>query len=101
MSQNVKQVSKAADVDERLAALLSNAGAVRAVASSVEGTLGPTGGYRLAKDPAKVTFLDIVEAVEGRTSTFICTEVRKNNPCLAGERRPGAEKSSETPRKWP
>lgn len=43
MSSNVKQVSKAADVDERLAALLSNAGAVRAVAASVEGTLGPKG----------------------------------------------------------
>ncbi len=43
MSSNVKQVSKGADVDERLAALLSNAGAVRAVASSIEGTLGPKG----------------------------------------------------------
>ena len=43
MSSNVKQVSKAADVDERLAALLSNAGAVRAVAASIEGTLGPKG----------------------------------------------------------
>jgi len=43
MSDNVKQVSKGADVDERLAALLSNAAAVRAVASAVEGTIGPKG----------------------------------------------------------
>ena len=43
MSSNVKQVNKGADVNERLAALLSNAGAVRAVASSIEGTLGPKG----------------------------------------------------------
>lgn len=43
MSSNIKQVSKSADVDERLAALLANATAVRAVASSVEGTLGPKG----------------------------------------------------------
>lgn len=62
-------------------------------AGLVEGTLGPTGGYRLAKEPGKITFLDIVEAVEGRTSTFICTEVRKNNPCLAGERSAASDKS--------
>lgn len=43
MSSNIKQVSKSADVDERLAALFANASAVRAVASSVEGTLGPKG----------------------------------------------------------
>jgi len=43
MSSNVKQVSKSADVDERLSALLANAGAVRAVASAIEGTLGPKG----------------------------------------------------------
>lgn len=47
----------------------------------VESTLGPTGGYRLARKPAEITFLDIVEAVEGKKSTFHCTEIRKNNPC--------------------
>jgi Rrf2 family protein len=48
----------------------------------VETTLGPTGGYRLAKPPRDITFLDIVEAVEGKASTFVCTEIRGNNPCL-------------------
>ncbi|MBI2844793.1 MAG: TCP-1/cpn60 chaperonin family protein [Armatimonadetes bacterium] len=43
MSENAKQASKGSDVDERLAALLSNAGAVRAVASAIEGTIGPKG----------------------------------------------------------
>ena len=43
MADNVKQVSKGTDVDERLAALLANAAAVRAVASAVEGTIGPKG----------------------------------------------------------
>ena len=38
----VKQVSRS-DVDERLAALIGNAAAVAAVASAVEGTLGPKG----------------------------------------------------------
>ena len=50
-------------------------------ASILETSLGPSGGYRLAKLPDKITFLDIVEAVEGRHSTFVCTEIRKNNPC--------------------
>ena len=42
---------------------------------------GPTGGYRLARAPEKITFLNIVEAVEGEASGFVCTEIRKNNPC--------------------
>jgi len=55
-------------------------------AGLVEGTLGPSGGYRLARAPGAITFLDIVEAVEGKASTFACTNIRRNNPCLtAGE----------------
>ncbi len=50
-------------------------------AGIIEGTLGPNGGYRLAKAPSEITFLDVVEAVEGRTSSFACTEIRRNNPC--------------------
>lgn len=43
MTDNIKQASKGSDVDERLAALLANAGAIRTVASAVEGTIGPKG----------------------------------------------------------
>lgn len=50
-------------------------------AGLVQGTLGPTGGYRLAKAPEAITFLDVVEAVEGREPMFVCTEIRRNNPC--------------------
>jgi Rrf2 family protein len=50
-------------------------------AGIVEGSLGPSGGYRLALTPGKISFLDIVEAVEGGDSRFVCTEIRKNNPC--------------------
>lgn len=55
--------------------LLSNAGLV-------ETTLGPKGGYFLAKPADQITFLDIVEAVEGKKKTFNCQEIRGNNPCL-------------------
>jgi Rrf2 family protein len=58
-----------------------------AQAGLVTGTLGPRGGYRLGRPAVKITFLDIVEAVEGCQSTFACTEIRRNNPCL-GKRRP-------------
>ena len=48
----------------------------------INGTLGPAGGYRLSRPPDQINFLDIIEAVEGKTSTFKCTEIRNNNPCL-------------------
>ena len=50
-------------------------------ANLVETTLGPSGGYRLARPPAEITFLDIVEAVEGKARTFVCNNIRANNPC--------------------
>ena len=40
---NIKQVTDGKEVDQRLAALMTNAGAVQAVAAAVEGTLGPKG----------------------------------------------------------
>ena len=40
---NIKQVTDSKEVDQRLAALMTNAGAVQAVVAAVEGTLGPKG----------------------------------------------------------
>jgi len=62
-------------------------------AALVQATLGPGGGYRLARPATAMTFLDIVEAVEGKASTFACTEIRANNPCRPkgyGENQPCA-----------
>jgi Rrf2 family protein len=50
-------------------------------AGVVESTLGPSGGYRLARAPDAISFWDIVEAVEGKAPAFACTEIRRNNPC--------------------
>lgn len=52
-------------------------------AGLVTTTTGPYGGYSIAKAPDKISFLDIVEAVEGNKKTFKCSEIRRNNPCLA------------------
>lgn len=40
---SLKQVTGGAEVDERLAALLTNSSAIRAIASAIEGTIGPKG----------------------------------------------------------
>ncbi len=56
-------------------------------AGIVSTTLGPRGGYRLSRSPHEISFLDIVEAIEGRRSTFECTEIRKNNPCRSPKTR--------------
>lgn len=60
-----------------------------ATAGIVVGTLGPTGGYRLAKEPKAISFLDIVEAIEGKKKTFECEEIRNNSPCLKGKKKLG------------
>lgn len=57
--------------------------ALQALSSAglVVSTLGPSGGYRLARPASEITFLDVVEAVEGKGRSFVCTEIRANNPC--------------------
>ena len=61
---------------------LSKAMQSLALAGLIEGTLGPKGGYRIAKAPSKISLLEIVEAIEGKKRTFNCQEIRFNNPCL-------------------
>lgn len=60
---------------------LSKALQALSAAGLIEGALGPSGGYRLARPPAEVSFFDVVEAVEGKGPAFVCTEIRGNNPC--------------------
>lgn len=41
---------------------------------------GPKGGYRLARQPSKISLLDIVLAVEGTAPAFRCNEIRRRGP---------------------
>lgn len=66
---------------------LSKAMQALAFAKLVEGTLGPKGGYRIAKSPSKISLLEIVEAIEGKKTTFNCQEIRFNNPCLKNKQK--------------
>lgn len=49
-------------------------------AGIVESTAGRRGGYRLARRPSEITFLDVVEAVEGSEPAFRCSEIRRRGP---------------------
>ena len=50
-------------------------------AGLILGVTGPRGGYALSRPASTITFLEIVEALEGTEGPFICREIRKNNPC--------------------
>ncbi|MCK2215608.1 Rrf2 family transcriptional regulator [Actinomadura sp. ATCC 31491] len=40
-------------------------------------TTGPRGGFRLARAPAEITLLQVVEAVDGASSPYECREIRR------------------------
>ncbi|MCT4357535.1 Rrf2 family transcriptional regulator [Streptomyces sp. Je 1-79] len=52
---------------------LSRAGLVRSVQ-------GKTGGYVLTREAGDITLLDVVQAVDGATPAFVCTEIRQRGP---------------------
>ncbi|MEU7748949.1 MULTISPECIES: Rrf2 family transcriptional regulator [unclassified Nonomuraea] len=43
-------------------------------------TSGPRGGFRLARDPGKITVLDVVAAIEGTREAFECAEILRRGP---------------------
>lgn len=40
-------------------------------------TTGPRGGFKLARPPAEITLLQVVEAVDGASSPYECQEIRQ------------------------
>jgi len=68
-----QQATKGSDVDERLAALVTNSNAIRAIASAVEGTLGPKGLDTMLVDK----FGEVVITNDGVT---ILTTMEANHP---------------------
>jgi Rrf2 family protein len=47
---------------------------------------GPKGGYRLAREPAHISLLDIVLAIEGPEPAFRCAEIRQRGPSPIADR---------------
>src|SRR5271163_3098797 len=52
---------------------------------------GPSGGYFLARNPARITMADVVEIIEGDTAPVDCLEEGANSPCARGEPCPMRE----------
>ncbi|GGO48747.1 MULTISPECIES: RrF2 family transcriptional regulator [Streptomyces] len=52
---------------------LSRAGLVKSIQ-------GKTGGYVLTRAAADITVLDVVQAVDGASPAFVCTEIRQRGP---------------------
>lgn len=65
------------------AAYLSKQLAALANAGIVDSTTGRYGGYRLARRPGDITLLDVVEAIEGDSRLYQCTEIRQRGPAAA------------------
>lgn len=68
-----QQVSPRTEIDEKMSALLTNAGAIRAIATAVEGTLGPKGLDTMLVDQ----FGEVVITNDGVT---ILTMMEANHP---------------------
>src|SRR4029078_9229085 len=49
-------------------------------AGVLEKVKSPPGGDRLARPPAEITVLDVVEAIDGDESAFRCSEIRRRGP---------------------
>lgn len=49
---------------------------------------GVKGGYQLTRQPEDISFWDVIEAIEGSTPIFQCTDVRRNCVLLQGEEIP-------------
>ncbi len=52
-------------------------------AGLVRSSEGRDGGYVLTRDPALITVLDVVQAVEGTQPAFRCTEIRQQGVLAA------------------
>ena len=48
-------------------------------ADLVDAVIGRSGGYRLSRDPARISLLDVIEAVEGDSRRQTC--VLRGGPC--------------------
>ena len=80
--------SRLAEYHDVPPAYLAKALQAMAAAGLVESRSGPRGGYRLARPPAEITLLEIVQAVDGPGTAFRCSELRQRGPGAIDE--PGA-----------
>jgi Rrf2 family protein len=59
-------------------------------AGLIEGTEGLRGGWRLRRDPKRISTLEVAEAAEGRSPLFECREIRARCALWPDDARPRA-----------
>ncbi|GAA4258624.1 RrF2 family transcriptional regulator [Dactylosporangium darangshiense] len=72
--------AKLAEFYDLPAAYLNKQFQALARAGIVASTPGKRGGFRLARDPERITLLDIVVAIEGGGEAFRCDELLRRGP---------------------
>jgi Rrf2 family protein len=76
-------VAKLAELHDVSASYLAKQMQALSRAGIVGSVQGHSGGYVLTRQAADVTVLDVVEAVDGPTPAFVCTEIRQRGPLAA------------------
>jgi Rrf2 family protein len=78
MTTSFREIARQMDIPEEFLAkilkILVKAKLVKSVRGSHGGVRGSHGGYSLARPASQVSFLDVIEAVEGPVSVNVCTE---------------------------
>lgn len=64
-------------------------------AGLIESTPGINGGYRLTRDKTDISFLEVIEAIEGTASLFHCGAGETHRDCLIQKVMATAEQQME------
>jgi Rrf2 family protein len=65
-------------------------------AGMIESSPGVNGGYRLTRNKADLSFLEVIQAIEGTASLFHCDAGLEHQGCLIQEVMADAEQQMET-----
>lgn len=71
MTTSFREIARKMDIPEEFLAKILK---TLVKAKLVRSTRGARGGYSLARPPSQITFLDVIEAVEGPVGVNLCTE---------------------------
>jgi Rrf2 family protein len=64
-------------------------------AGMIESTPGVNGGYKLTRNKADLSFLEVIQAIEGTASLFHCDDGLDHHSCLIQEVMMNAERQME------
>ena len=75
-------VQRLAELQRRSPTYLSKILTRLVKAGMIESTPGINGGYRLRRNKADLSFLEVIHAIEGTASLFHCDDVEDHQGCL-------------------